>query len=257
MTHSFDEGDTRLSMTDIKNLPRHVAVIMDGNGRWAKERNLPRIEGHRRGSDNVRKVLETSRKIGIEVLTLYALSEENLNRPKDEVNFLMGLLAEFLQSELPEMMKEGIRLAALGRFSSLPAVVRKILLETIDITRNNTGMTLVLALAYSARGEIVDAVKEIAALVAEKKITPGEIDERLIAQHLYTRGLPDPDLLIRTSGEMRISNFLLFQSAYTEFFFTRTLWPDFTDKEFLSILENYSTRERRFGLTSEQLKGKP
>jgi undecaprenyl diphosphate synthase len=243
-------------MTDMNNLPRHVAVIMDGNGRWAKKRGLPRIEGHRRGSDVVRRIIETSRKIGIEVLTLYSFSEENWKRPEGEVSFLMDLLAEFLQSELPEMMENDIRLVAVGRLSSLPEIVRELLGEAVNITKDNTSMTLVLALSYAGRGEIVDAVREIAALVAEGKITPDLIDESLVAGHLYTRGLPDPDLLIRTSGEMRMSNFLVFQSAYTELFFTRTLWPDFTDEEFLAILKEYGTRERRFGLTSDQISGK-
>jgi undecaprenyl diphosphate synthase len=243
-------------MKDMKNIPRHVAIIMDGNGRWAKEKNLPRVEGHRKGSEVVRKIVEVSRETGIKVLTLYAFSEENWNRPKDEVGALMGLLAEFLQSERPKMMKERIRLSAVGRFSQLPDIVRRILLETIDITKDNGGMILNLALSYSGREEIVDAVKQIAAQVAEKQVAPEEIDEDMIARHLYTKSLPDPDLLIRTSGEMRISNFLLFQVAYTELYFTKTLWPDFTKEEFLSALKDYSRRERRYGLTSEQLTGK-
>jgi undecaprenyl diphosphate synthase len=243
-------------MKDMKNVPRHVAIIMDGNGRWAKEKNLPRVEGHRRGSEVVRKIVEVSRETGIKVLTLYAFSEENWNRPKDEVQALMGLLAEFLQSELPKMMNERIRLCAIGRFSQLPDIVRRILLETVASTRDNGGMTLNLALSYSGRGEIVDAAKEIAAEVAEKRVTLEEIDEDMIARHLYTKSLPDPDLLIRTSGEMRISNFLLFQAAYTELFFTQTLWPDFTKEEFLSVLKDFSRRERRYGLTSEQISGK-
>ncbi len=243
-------------MKDMKNTPRHVAIIMDGNGRWAKEKNLPRVEGHRRGSEVVRKIVEVSRETGIKVLTLYAFSEENWNRPKDEVQALMGLLAEFLQSELPKMMNERIRLCAIGRFSQLPDIVRRILLETVAFTKDNGGMTLNLALSYSGRGEIVDAAKEIAAEVAEKRVTLEEIDEDMIARHLYTKSLPDPDLLIRTSGEMRISNFLLFQAAYTELFFTQTLWPDFTKEEFLSVLKDFSRRERRYGLTSEQLSGK-
>ena len=243
-------------MKDMKNIPRHVAIIMDGNGRWAKEKNLPRVEGHRKGSEVVRKIVEVSRETGIKVLTLYAFSEENWNRPKDEVQALMGLLAEFLQSELPKMMDERIRLCAIGRFSQLPDIVRRVLLETITLTKDNGGMILNLALSYSGRGEIVDAAKEIAVQVAEKRVTSEEIDEDMIARHLYTKDLPDPDLLIRTSGEMRISNFLLFQAAYTELFFTQTLWPDFTEEEFLSALKNYSSRERRYGLTSEQLTGK-
>ncbi len=229
---------------------------MDGNGRWAKERNLPRVEGHRKGSEVVRKIVEASRKSGIKILTLYTFSEENWSRPKDEVGALMSLLTEFLHTELPKMMDERVRLCAIGRFSLLPDIVREVLLETVKLTKDNKGMTLVLALSYSGRGEIVDAVKEIARLAADKKVTSEQIDEDMIAGHLYTRSLPDPDLLIRTSGEMRISNFLLFQAAYTELYFTRTLWPDFTQEEFLSALRDYSGRERRYGLTSEQLTGK-
>jgi undecaprenyl diphosphate synthase len=243
-------------MTDIKNIPRHVAIIMDGNGRWAKKRGLPRVEGHRRATEVVRAIIEASQNIGIEVLTLYTFSEENWNRPKDEVGALMSLLTEFLHKELPKMMKERIRLCAIGNFSLLPSLVRTGLLETIKITKDNDGMKLVLALSYGARGEIVDAVREIAKLVADKEVSPEEIDEDMVAGHLYTRSLPDPDLLIRTSGEMRISNFLLFQAAYTELYFTRTLWPDFTQEEFLSALRDYSKRERRYGMTSEQLAGK-
>lgn len=243
-------------MTDIKNLPKHVAIIMDGNGRWAKEKNLPRVEGHRKGSEVVRKIVKASQKIGIEVLTLYAFSEENWNRPKVEVGALMSLLAEFLGTELPKMMDERIRLCAVGRFSLLPDIVRGVLLEAIKITKDNKGMTLVLALSYSGRGEMVDAVKEIVELVVNKEVTPEQIDEDMIARHLYTKGLPDPDLLIRTSGEMRISNFLLYQAAYTELYFTQTLWPDFTQEEFLTVLQDYSRRERRYGLTSEQIVGK-
>jgi len=242
-------------MTDIKNLPRHVAIIMDGNGRWAKEKNLPRVEGHRKGSEVVRKIVEASRKAGIEFLTLYAFSEENWNRPRAEVGALMSLLAEFLRSELPKMMDERIRLCAVGRFSQLPGIVREVLLEAVRITKDNTGMTLVLALSYSARGEMVDAVKQIVDLAVDKKVTTEQVDEDMIARYLYTKNLPDPDLLIRTSGEMRISNFLLYQIAYTELFFTQTLWPDFTKEEFLSALQNYSRRERRYGMTSEQLEG--
>ncbi|MBN2224461.1 MAG: isoprenyl transferase [Deltaproteobacteria bacterium] len=242
-------------MTGIKNLPGHVAIIMDGNGRWAKEKDLPRVEGHRKGSEVVREIVEASRKSGIKVLTLYAFSEENWNRPKAEVGALMSLLAEFLRTELPKMMDEHIRLCAVGRFSQLPDIVREVLLEAIRITKDNKGMTLVIALSYSGRGEIVDAVKEIVELAVEKKVTPEQIDEDMIARHLYTKSLPDPDLLIRTSGEKRISNFLLYQAAYTELFFTKTLWPDFTQEEFLSALQDYSRRERRYGMTSEQVLG--
>jgi len=229
---------------------------MDGNGRWAKKKGLPRVEGHRKATEVVRAIIEASRKIGLEVLTLYTFSEENWNRPKDEVGALMSLLTEFLHTELPRMMRERIRLCAIGNFSLLPEIARIALRETIRLTKDNDGMKLVLALSYSARGEIVEAVREIARLVADKEVSPEQIDEEMVAGHLYTRSLPDPDLLIRTSGEMRISNFLLFQAAYTELYFTKTLWPDFTEEEFLAALQDYSKRERRYGLTSEQLTGK-
>jgi undecaprenyl diphosphate synthase len=240
-------------MTDIAKLPRHVAIIMDGNGRWATKRGLPRVEGHRKATEVVRAIIEASQEIGVEVLTLYTFSEENWNRPKDEVGALMSLLAEFLKSEFPRMMKERICLHAVGNLSLLPGLARTALQETIRLTKDNDGMKLVLALSYSARGEIVEAVREIAKLVADKEVSPEQIDEDMLAGHLYTRSLPDPDLMIRTSGEMRISNFLLFQAAYTELYFTRTLWPDFTKEEFLAALRDYSKRERRYGMTSEQL----
>ncbi len=240
-------------MTDIEKLPRHVAIIMDGNGRWAKKRGLPRVEGHRKATEVVRAIIEASQDVGLEVLTLYTFSEENWNRPKDEVGALMSLLTEFLHKELPKMMRERIRLRAVGNFSLLPGLARTALQETIKLTKDNDAMTLVLALSYSARAEIVEAVREIAKLVADKEVSPEQIDEDMVAGHLYTRSLPDPDLMIRTSGEMRISNFLLFQAAYTEFYFTQTLWPDFTREEFMAALKDYSTRERRFGKTSEQL----
>ena len=229
---------------------------MDGNGRWAKRRGLPRVEGHRKATEVVRAIIEAGRKVGLKVLTLYTFSEENWNRPKDEVGALMSLLTEFLHTELPRMMNERIRLCAIGNFSLLPKLARIALQETVKLTKDNDGMKLVLALSYSARGEIVEAVREIAKLVADKEVSPEQIDEDMVAGHLYTRSLPDPDLLIRTSGEMRISNFLLFQAAYTELYFTKTLWPDFTEEEFLAALQDYSKRERRYGLTSEQLTGK-
>jgi len=235
-------------------LPRHVAIIMDGNGRWAKERDLPRIEGHKKGSDVVREIVECSREVGIEVLTLYAFSEENWNRPKDEVGGLMKLLAEYLISELPRMMKEKIRLNAIGNIEELPGFVKDLIVRTMTVTGKNDAMILNLALSYSARTEIIDALTSIGRLVKEGEIKPEDIDESLFRRHLYTKDLPDPDLLIRTSGENRLSNFLLFQMAYTEIIFISTLWPDFTRKEYLEALEEYAHRERRFGLTSEQIR---
>jgi undecaprenyl diphosphate synthase len=238
---------------DTASLPRHVAIIMDGNGRWARGQNLNRIEGHKKGTEVVRKIVELAREIGIQVLTLFAFSEENWNRPEEEVSALMSILAQYLKKEAPKMMKEGIRLTAIGRLDSLPERVSTVLGNTISKTENNSDMILNLALSYGSRTEIVDAVRSIAKMVADDSVTPSSIDEALFCQHLYTKNLPDPDLLIRTSGEMRLSNFLLFQMAYTELFITDTLWPDFTDKEFLHALREYAQRERRFGLTSDQI----
>ncbi len=240
---------------DLKNIPHHVAIIMDGNGRWAKERNLSRIEGHRKGSEIVSTIVDVSRKIGIGVLTLYAFSKENWNRPELEVEALMSLLGEYLQKELPDMMENNVRLTAIGRLHSLPGFVRDILHETISITGKNNGLNLNLALSYGSRGEITDAFIEIARQISEGALSIDEVDEELISQHLYTRNIPDPDLLIRTSGEMRLSNFLLYQLAYTEIFITEALWPDFTPEKYLEALRDYSKRERRFGLTSEQIRG--
>ncbi len=243
-------------MINKESLPRHVAIIMDGNGRWARERRLDRIEGHRKGSKVVRMVVEISRKIGIEVLTLYAFSEENWNRPKNEISALMKLLAEYLKKELPKMMEEDIRLNAIGKLDSLPDFVQKVLRETIAQTNKNKNMILNLALSYSARAEIINAARILAGLAKEGKITPSDIDEALFSKYLYSKDLPDPDLLIRTSGEMRLSNFLLYQIAYTELYITKTHWPDFSKEEYFKALYDYSSRERRFGLTSEQLQGK-
>jgi undecaprenyl diphosphate synthase len=208
------------------------------------------------GSKVVRMVVEVSRKIGIEVLTLYAFSEENWNRPKNEISALMKLLSEYLKKELPKMMEENIRLNAIGKLDSLPDFVQKVLRDTMAETGKNRSMTLNLALSYSARGEIINAVRTLAGLAKEGKIAPSDIDEALFAEQLYTRDLPDPDLLIRTSGEMRISNFLLYQIAYTELYLTKTHWPDFTKEEYLKALYDYASRERRFGLTSEQIQRK-
>ena len=232
---------------DRARLPTHVAIIMDGNGRWAKKRLLNRINGHEKGSRTVRTIVRACREIGISYLTLYAFSTENWQRPKPEINALMRLLENFLQSEQEEMMAHNIRLRVLGQIERLPAGVRQSLQQTLAATKNNTAMNLVLALSYGGRSEIVHMVRAVAAKVKQGLFEPDSITEQLVADHLYTADIPDPDLLIRTSGEMRVSNFLLWQIAYTEIFVTPTLWPDFSREEFEQILESYQARERRFG----------
>jgi len=236
-------------------LPRHVAIIMDGNGRWAKARHLPRIMGHREGMKSVRVVVETARKLGIQVLTLYAFSKENWQRPMEEVSFLMRLLKEYLEKEVEELHQKDIRIRAIGEIELLPDEIYRLLLGAMKKTSQNRGMILNLALSYGGRAEIVNAAREIARLALKGQLNPEELDEKMFSSFLYTDGLPDPDLLIRTSGERRLSNFLLYQCAYTELYFTPTLWPDFREKEFLEALRDYQQRERRFGKTSEQLKG--
>ncbi len=232
---------------DIANLPCHVAIIMDGNGRWAKKRILNRIEGHKKGVDVVRAIVRTCSKIGIPILTLYAFSTENWQRPKTEVAALMFILKNFLESEQKEMVDNNIRLNAIGQIEKLPKNVRQVLHQTINLTKKNTGLMLNLALSYGGRDEIVRMVREIAIKTKEGTIEPDLITPKLVSDFLYTKAMPDPDLLIRTSGEMRISNFLLWQIAYTEIFVTKTLWPDFGKQEFLQILKHYQSRERRFG----------
>ncbi len=228
-------------------LPSHVAIIMDGNGRWAKKRLLNRIQGHEKGAETVRTIVRTCRETGISHLTLYAFSTENWQRSRIEVEALMSLLKRFLIAERSEMMENNIRLHTIGQIERLPKDVRQELTKIMRLTENNDKMTLHLALSYGARAEIVQMVQAIAAKTRDGEIDPDDISEALIAQNLYTRQIPDPDLLIRTSGEMRISNFLLWQIAYTEIFVTHTLWPDFGREEFLDILRNYQQRDRRFG----------
>ncbi|MBE9545349.1 MAG: isoprenyl transferase [Proteobacteria bacterium] len=232
---------------DTTKLPAHVAIIMDGNGRWAKKRLLNRINGHEKGSDTVRSVVRTCREIGISYLTLYAFSTENWQRPKTEVGALMTLLKNFLHSEKKEMVENDIRLRVIGQVDRLPEKVQQALQQTMSATKDNSAMTLVLALSYGGRAEIIRMVQEVAKQVKLGEIDPDSITAELVADHLYTRDIPDPDLLIRTSGEMRISNFLLWQIAYTEIFVTPTLWPDFSRDELLEILKDYQNRERRFG----------
>ena len=232
---------------DPAKLPAHVAVIMDGNGRWAQKRLLSRIKGHEKGSEAVRTVVSTCREIGITHLTLYAFSTENWQRPRAEVEALMVLLKKFLIKERQDMMEKNIRLATIGQTDRLPEDVRETLLETIDATRENTAMQLTLALSYGSRNEICQAMRAIAADIDAGSLRAADIDEKLISRYLFTRHIPDPDLLIRTSGEMRISNFLLWQIAYSEIFITPTLWPDFGADEFVQILKDFQNRERRFG----------
>ena len=242
-----------LSGLDKSRLPHHVAIIMDGNGRWAKERGKSRIEGHRRGKTSVRAIVEMSRKLGIPFLSLYAFSTENWLRPRDEVHALMGLLEHYLAAERAKMMRYSIRLLAVGDKDRLPLGVRRTLEDVIELTRHNKRMTVILALSYSGRDEIVRMVKRIASEVREGKSGPEEIDERMISARMDTPGVPDPDLLIRTSGELRISNFYLWQIAYSEIYVTSTLWPDFREKEYLQALLEFQRRRRRFGRTDEQV----
>ena len=244
---SSKPGEQKPSTKDAKPLPVHVAIIMDGNGRWARQRLLNRVKGHERGTETVRTIVKASREIGIRYLTLYAFSTENWQRPKAEVTALMSLLKKFLKSEKQEMLDQNIRLNTIGDTAKLPQGVRGILQETMAATAENTGLTLTLALSYGGRTEIVDMVRKLAADAGSGKIDPDAISEQLITDTLTTRGIPDPDLMIRTSGELRISNFLLWQLVYSELFFTDTLWPDFSRDEFEQILQAYQNRDRRYG----------
>lgn len=236
---------------DPEKIPKHVAIIMDGNGRWARQKAMNRVLGHEEGTESVRVVVRTSREIGIKWLTLYAFSEENWKRPKYEINALMGILKRFLKSELQEMQENGIRFVTIGRHNRLPEDVRGLIEETTAKTAVNTGMTLSLALSYGGRQEISDAVQKIARRVLSGDINPSDIDDTFISDFLYTAGMPDPDLLIRTSGEYRVSNFLLWQIAYTEIYITPTLWPDFRKDEYLRAIDDYQKRERRFGASGD------
>lgn len=238
---------------DLDRLPRHVAIIMDGNGRWAKNKGEHRIYGHQHGVTSVRECTEAAAELGVKFLTLYAFSTENWSRPKEEVDALMELLVQTILAETPTLNKNNVRLLAIGNLKSLPGKCYEQLQEAMAETANNSGLTLVLALSYSAKWEIVEAVKNIAQAVKDGKIDIENIDDQIIDEHLTTEGIPDPELLIRTSGEHRISNFLLWQIAYAEFYFTETLWPDFNRAAFFEAIVDYQTRERRFGKTSEQL----
>jgi undecaprenyl diphosphate synthase len=247
---------TILSDINLTKLPKHIAVIMDGNGRWAKQHNRPRVFGHSNGVKAVREITEACAEIGVEYLTLYAFSTENWGRPTLEVNALMTLLVDTIRKEIRTLMDNNIRLQAIGDLSGLPQKTAKTLQEGIDQTAKNTRMTLTLALNYSSRWEIVEATKKIVQEFKAKDRDIEEIDDLLIEQHLATTGMPDPELLIRTSGEHRISNYLLWQIAYTELYFTDTLWPDFRKEDLYIAIHDFQNRERRFGKTSEQLAAK-
>jgi len=234
-------------------LPNHIAIIMDGNGRWAKQQGLIRVIGHENGTKSVRETVETSAELGIKHLTLYAFSTENWNRPKLEVQTLMKLLVKSLKKEIKTLQDNNIKLSAIGNLKDLPKKAHIELLDVIDKTKDNTNMTLTLALSYGSREEIVNVIKEISTKVKNNIISSESIDESIINKHLYTQNLPDVDLLIRTSGEQRISNFLLWQIAYAELYFTDILWPDFKKENLYEAIINYQNRERRFGKTSEQL----
>jgi undecaprenyl diphosphate synthase len=236
-----------------QNVPKHIAIIMDGNGRWAKQQGEDRIYGHYEGVNSVRSVVKGAGEIGVKYITLYAFSTENWNRPKEEVDALMELLVSTISMETPELHKKNVRLQAIGNIDSLPPSCIDELNESINMTANNTGLTLVLALSYSSKWEIINAVKHIASDAKNNKLNIEDITEEHIQKYLCTKDIPDPELMIRTSGEHRISNFLLWQLAYAEFYFTETLWPDFREEDLFTAVLNYQNRERRFGKTSEQL----
>ena len=244
------------TLDDIKQkpLPTHVAIIMDGNGRWAKRQGKERVFGHRHGVESVRAVTEAAAEAGIKYLTLYAFSTENWNRPQAEVDALMDLLVKAIENETPTLMKNNVRLLTIGDTGRLPERTRQRLMQCICQTADNTGLSLVLALSYSARWEIADAARKIAEKVKNGEVAPEDVNEQLVCQNLTTDGIPDPDLLIRTSGEQRISNFLLWQLAYAELYFTDLCWPEFRKPAFYEAVAQYQNRERRYGMTSEQLK---
>lgn len=244
-----------LNHIDLKAIPEHIAIIMDGNGRWAKTQGEDRIFGHTKGVDAVRETLRAAADLKVKFLTLYAFSTENWNRPKEEVEGLMNLLVMSLANELEELNENGVRLQAIGNIKGLPKECQESLQEAMFQTRNNANITLVLALNYSSKWEIEEMVKSIANQIKDESIVLNEINEDLISRELTTKGIPDPELLIRTSGEHRVSNFLLWQIAYTEFYFLDIFWPEFGKKQLIEAIYDYQNRERRFGLVSEQLKG--
>lgn len=245
MIKSFFKNNN--SEEETLNIPEHIAIIMDGNGRWAKKRNMPRNLGHKSGGENVKTITKACSSIGVKYLTLYAFSTENWARPKEEVGALMDLLVFFLKNELKELHKNNVRIRAIGDLSALPDKQRNVLMDAIEKTKENTGLSLILALNYGSRLEITQAVKNIAQSVADGSLSVDAIDEACISDHLYTHDIPDPDLMIRTSGEIRLSNYLLWQLAYTEFYFTDAYWPDFDKEALMTAIRVYSSRNRRFG----------
>ena len=243
--------EEKIEENKLKKIPTHVAIIMDGNGRWAKKRNMPRVKGHYEGMQTVKKITKYASKLGIQYLTLYAFSTENWARPKEEVSYLMDLPEKMFTSFMPELMENNVKVEVIGVVEKLPESTRKAVEDAIEQTKNNTGLKLVFALNYGSKDEIVTAVKRIAQGAANNEYKVEEIDEQLISDNLFTKDTPDPDLLIRTSGEQRISNFLLWQIAYSEFIFTKVAWPDFVEEEFYKALLEYQSRDRRFGGLNE------
>lgn len=248
------EEQTKQEILARGSIPQHVAIIMDGNGRWAQRRQLPRVEGHKEGINSVREVVQAAGGLGIKYLTLYTFSTENWNRPKGEVSALMALLLRTIRREVDDLNRNNVRLKTIGRLEDLPFLPRQGILQAMEMLRHNTGLTLNLALSYSSRREIVDAVRDLVRKARNFEIAPHEVTEKLIEDHLYTVEMPDPDLLVRTSGELRISNFLLWQLAYTEIYVTEKLWPDFRALEFYEAVRVFQSRERRFGRVSEQIR---
>lgn len=243
--------EEKIEEKKLKKIPTHVAIIMDGNGRWAKKRNMPRVKGHYEGMQTVKKITKYASKLGIQYLTLYAFSTENWARPKEEVSYLMDLPEKMFTSFMPELMENNVKVEVIGVVEKLPENTRKAVEDAIEQTKNNTGLKLIFALNYGSKDEIVTAVKRIAQGAANNEYKVEEIDEQLISDNLFTKYTPDPDLLIRTSGEQRISNFLLWQIAYSEFIFTKVAWPDFVEEEFYKALLEYQSRDRRFGGLNE------
>lgn len=240
-------NEQSIALIGSDNIPAHIAIIMDGNGRWAKQRSMPRVKGHHEGMNTVKRITRYANKLGVEVLTLYAFSTENWKRPKSEVEFLMNLPQQFLNAFLPELMELNIRVQMMGDFETLPAHTKKALQQAMDQTSHNTGLILNFAMNYGSRDEIVRAVQQITAKVQQGEIDVTNISEEMITEHLYTANLREPDLLIRTSGEVRLSNFMLWQLAYTEFWFTDVLWPDFDEQCLLKAVQGYQNRNRRYG----------
>ena len=243
--------EEKIEENKLKKIPTHVAIIMDGNGRWAKKRNMPRVKGHYEGMQTVKKITKYASKLGIQYLTLYAFSTENWARPKEEVSYLMDLPEKMFMSFMPELMENNVKVEVIGVVEKLPESTRKAVEDAVEQTKNNTGLKLVFALNYGSKDEIVTAVKRIAQGAANNEYKVEEIDEQLISDNLFTKDTPDPDLLIRTSGEQRISNFLLWQIAYSEFIFTKVAWPDFVEEELYKALLEYQSRDRRFGGLNE------